>query len=373
MSIIIAGHATVINGRIYESPVNTLIEALTGAGESFVFIRHFMCGEFQSVGYSFKGTVIQQEFKLGWIVRRSPFRYISEVLMTCLHFWRHKPSKPAFFVGVDPLNALSGILLRKLGIVNKAVYFSADYAEKRFGSRTLNFIYHSIDRYVSNHADQVWSVSTRIQKMRSSMGLPKDKNLLLPNVPSGDYKPYLSNQRNQNRLITLGIISDQLDFYGILDALVLLRVDHPELEFHIYGDGPQKNEYENYAIEKNLSTCVFFHGNVSHQEALNAISHAGIGLALYNGSWGFNCYGDSMKCREYLCFGLPIITTDTHSTVEDIRQAGAGLVVEMSAQAYAEAVRNIIDGYAMYSVAASSLASKYDNIHLKQLLGLMRE
>ncbi len=369
---IIAGHATIIGGKIYESPVNTLVEALKSNGDKFLFIRHYMGGELPSSVYSLNGGVVHQDFVLKGITRLAPLRYISEVLTTCWYFWRHKPVKPSYFIGVDPLNALSGILLRKFGIVDKAVYFSVDYAKKRFSNGILNFTYHFIDRCVSHHADQVWCVSARIQEVRSLMGLPKCKNLLLPNVPSMDYKPYVSNARNKYRLITLGIISNQLDFTGILDALVLLKPEYPELELHIYGDGPKKDAHEKYAIEKGLSGFVFFYGSVSHKDALNAISRSGIGLALYNGNWGFNYYGDSMKCREYFCFGLPVITTDTHSTVEDIRQSGAGVVVEISAESYANAVRNIIGSYSSYSVAASSLAARYDNTHLKHLLALVR-
>ena len=102
---------------------------------------------------------------------------------------------------------------------------------------------------------------------------------------------------------------------------------------------------------------------MSHENALNEISRSGVGLALYNGKWNFNYYGDSMKCREYFCFGLPVITTDTHSTVEEINSYSVGIVCKMDKESYKTALINIFENYMLYSRNSYALADKYKNVH----------
>jgi glycosyltransferase involved in cell wall biosynthesis len=60
---------------------------------------------------------------------------------------------------------------------------------------------------------------------------------------------------------------------------------------------------------------------------------------------------------------LPVITTDTHSTVNEIRDGGAGEVCEMSADAYAHAIEEILENYERYQTNSLQLAKLYDGIH----------
>lgn len=57
------------------------------------------------------------------------------------------------------------------------------------------------------------------------------------------------------------------------------------------------------------------------------LSRCGIGLALYQYSSPWAKWGDSMKIREYLSVGLPVITTNVPSTADDVEEAGVGFVI----------------------------------------------
>jgi len=112
-------------------------------------------------------------------------------------------------------------------------------------------------------------------------------------------------------------------------------------------------------------------GHLTLSETLEEASRSGIGLALYTGAWNFNYYGDSTKCREYLFFGLPVLTTDYHSTVEEILSSGAGVVTDISPVSYAENIKYILSNYKELSASSASLGNKYDGIHKKRIRELI--
>jgi len=56
--IVVLGHAAYIGGKIYEAPVNTLVETLVAEKKDFVFVRHSLDGNMPSFLYSYtKGKV----------------------------------------------------------------------------------------------------------------------------------------------------------------------------------------------------------------------------------------------------------------------------------------------------------------------------
>ena len=328
--IIIISHAGLINGQIYDAVTNNFIEILQKNKKSFIFIRHSMEGSFPSTLYIYKKGKNISNKKLFMFSKIAPIRYVSEIICTVIYLFFKEYKEKSYFIGVDPLNAFTGLLLKKMGKINKVIFYTADYSKKRFSNKILNYLYHTVDGYCVINADEVWNVSSRIRDVRKKMGLIDSNNIFLPNVPSDEYKNYENNKKNKFHLITLGVIGEQLDFIGIFEAINDLRSEFPQIFLNIVGNGPKEEEYKQYVKTNGLENNVKFLGYLSHDQALEKISKSGIGLALYNGNWSFNYYGDSVKCREYFCFGLPVITTDSHSTVEVIKEIQAGIVCNMN-------------------------------------------
>src|SRR5918992_2542415 len=75
------------------------------------------------------------------------------------------------YVGVDSLNAAAGLLLRRLGRVERVVFWTIDYVPERFDSRLLNRIYHRFDRLCVQRCDQTWNVSPRMEPARRQQGI----------------------------------------------------------------------------------------------------------------------------------------------------------------------------------------------------------
>lgn len=367
--IIIAGHATRPGLEIHEFPTTTLIEVLQKQKKEFIYLRHAIDGKaFSQVLRHKNGTVIHVG-RLPSIPFLSPLRYVSEVLLNIIYVTyvktRHK--KQVIFIGVDPLNAICGVLLCWLSVCKKTIYYSVDYSPRRFSNMMLNKLYLFCDNFSALHSTQVWNVSKRIFDIHSQLGVELNRNLLLPNVPASQVDARRP-RKNNHVLITLGILDDQLDFASLFKSLSRLRSHIPDIKLKIIGSGPSEDKIKNLVSKMNLHSSVEFLGYLSHEKTLVEISKSGIGLALYNRRWNFNYYGDSMKCREFLSFGLPIITTDTHSTVDEIIKYNAGTIVSLNnVDSYTMSILHIIKNYDRFSNNARKLGNVYKNIHQKYL------
>lgn len=369
--IIIIAHATLVDGKIYEPPANTLVETLKNQKKDFLYLRHSIDGKLKSIVYVYKlGKQVDQR-AVFVIPRPAPLRYITEIIGSIWYFIFNPKTWSSCYIGLDPLNAFTGVILKKLHVFKKVIFYTADYSKRRFSNRLLNKIYLAIDAFCVANADEVWNVSSRICGVREKMGLDPKKNIFVPNTPSDSYKKYTSNTKNKYQLISLGIVSEQLDYIGVFEAIKELKEDYPKLTLKIVGDGPKKAEYKKYVVENKLEQHVFFLGYLNHDQALEEISKSGIGLALYNGKWDFNKYGDSMKCREYFCYGLPVLTTDTHSTVDEIKISGAGIVCTPNKDAYKNSLRTIYGDYDNFSMKSKELSLKYAEVHSKLLNDLL--
>ena len=370
-TIVFASHVALIDGKEYDGIGNVLKATLSDIVDEYIFVKNSMDGLLSSEVQVYRKGRVVQEANLGVRSHPAPVRYASEIVRTIGYFMNFRPID--VYIGIDPLNALAGIILKKRGRVEKAIFYTADYSPKRFGSPVLNQVYHWIDRYCVKHADEVWSVSTRICSVRRKMGLPDDKNIFLPNVPPDNALAGKNAKHDKYELITTGIIDRQLDFEGAIQAVAELAEEFPLLHLTIIGNGPEELALKMRAKELGVEKKVKFTGRLTLEKALEAQSGAGIGLALYTGIWGFNEYGDSTKCREYFNFGLPVISTDTHSTVEDIKKWDAGIVVRRNVSEYKDAIRLILSDYQEYSLRSGAAGSEYRGVHTKTLLNILSD
>ena len=70
------------------------------------------------------------------------------------------------YIGVDPLNCLSGLVLRSLGLVKCVIFYSIDFTPKRFPQKLVNDLYHAIESFCVRFADIRWDISPRIAEGR---------------------------------------------------------------------------------------------------------------------------------------------------------------------------------------------------------------
>lgn len=265
---------------------------------------------------------------------------IVETVQTLRLLWNRKP---ALIIAIDPLNALTAVLLKKFGKASRVVFYTVDYTPTRFLNKLLNLIYHWIDMFCIKNADAVWNVSNRIVEKRQEQGVSDSKNKYVPNSPSLKVgKPLPANKVDRNRIMMVTGITHAPAFTMVIDAVSGLIDKYPRLILSLIGGGPAEEEFKNKVANSRLKGHVEFLGQLDHTSLLNILPKGGLGLAIYTSDYNWVNYGDSMKAREYLLSGLPTIITDVVSTGEDIKKYGAGLIVKPTKADIRKAIEKLI-------------------------------
>lgn len=367
--IILVTHATCINWKIWEAPTNVVRENLLKySNKPILNIRHFIYWEEKSQYflYNTDGN-IESQWKLYVLSKYSVLRYITEIVSTFFFILFFAKSKDITYIWFNPLNSFVGYLLKKVRKIKKNIFYTPDYSPKRFNNKTLNSIYHKIDKICVFWSDEVWNVSHRIFEVREKMGLDVSKNIFIPNMPG----LLISDENKQNdfSLITAWNLRWQLDYLWIINSISDLKIDYPKICFYIAWDWPLRWELEEYIKNKGLTTNVILLGRLEYQEYLSFLEKCSIWIALYNWTFGFNYYWDSMKCREFTCYGMPIITTKYHSTAEEIDKNNAGIIVwtDEEWETYTESIRKIFENYSIYSQNSKKLWELYHQYYIDKI------
>ena len=253
------------------------------------------------------------------------------------------------FIGLESINALAGIILRKLGRVNKVVYYVSDYSPSRYRINFINNLYLSLDRFAATHSDFVWDVSKAMLPARIKAGLNPKKAAPVIHVPNGLYPKQI------NYLPSSKIIPNSLVFVGTLGkingpdvaikALKIITKTIPDAKLHIYGDGePDISRIKNLTKKLNLTEKVIFHGFISDQVQLSKeTKQYAIALAPYlavhsSPRW----WADATKIRLYLAAGLPVITTKVPPLGKEVEEAQAGIITKDTAEDTAKAIQKLL-------------------------------
>ena len=127
------------------------------------------------------GILINEHFAFDYRVPEI-ILYFKDFLYT--FFWLiFSKDKLDLYVGADPLNGLTGFLLKKAGKVKKTVLYTVDYGPKRFSNKLLNWIYHKLDSFCVRNSDLVWNLSARMAEERKKKGIVNINNQIV--VPIG--------------------------------------------------------------------------------------------------------------------------------------------------------------------------------------------
>lgn len=242
--------------------------------------------------------------------------------------------RPKIFIGIDPLNALSGLILRRLGLVKKIVFYSVDYTPTRFKNRFMNFIYLWTDKIVAENCDEVWNVSRRIIDLRIKQGIQNKKIKYVPNSPKFLDCPRVPDNKinkNQIAMVTGQTHSPVIDL--VLKAFATASNKIPDLKLKIIGT-------EKIRSQKNVE----FLGQLANEDLLKVVSASYLALAIYTFSKDYSwiSYGDSKKAREYLACGVPVIITDVVSTSDDVKKYNAGIVIKAEINELTNAIQELI-------------------------------
>src|SRR6266705_786081 len=262
-----------------------------------------------------------------------------------------------YFIGSNPLNALAGITLRKLGFVRKVIFYKIDYVPTRFTNPVLNFFYDQLDRISSELSDWTWNLAQPMISERVKRGFRLGPQLIVPigsNFERIQRRP--PSQVYRNRIVYMGSLRQGQGIQMAVEAFDKVRSILPHAEFVIVGTGPLAKELKKHVNKLGLDDFVTFKGEVpNHEEVEKILTTCGIGLATYEPSPNnFTRYTEPGKVKVYLACGLPVIITRVPEIANEIEARGAGIVSDYTIDGLASTIVKLIQDETTYMDARSA-------------------
>lgn len=277
------------------------------------------------------------------------------------------------FIGLEAINGLAGIIMKRLGKIKCVVYYVSDYSPNRYGNKWFNFLYLRLDRFCAMHADYIWDVSAAIQPARISMGLDQKKSAPLLIVPNALYPAQISflpiAKIEPFTLVFMGTLGEENGPDLAIKSLIYLVKHIPKIKLHLIGGGGDLVRLKKLTSDLKLEKYVVFHGFITDRVLVSqTIKKYCLALAPYVDIPGSaRRYGDATKIRAYLAAGLPTITTSVPPLGKAAVRAGAALIVKDDPRAIASAVKKIFTNTKLIiSMKEKAVAFARDNVWEKE-------
>lgn len=284
------------------------------------------------------------------------------------------------FIGLEAINALAGLCLKKIGIVKTVVYYVSDYSPTRFGETLFNSLYLQLDRFCVKHADFIWDVSPAMKKGRIEAGLlSKDTHRIL-HVPNALFVSQIASlpisERNTNSLVYMGSLDPEFGLDLAIEALKEVKKKIPDTILNIVGGGEYLSKLKVLAKKLDLRDSVIFYGFVEdNNEMAKIVRDSYLGLAPYRrffdgSSRWYGWYGDAGKIRQYLASGLPVVTTHVPPLGRDIVEQGAGIMTKDTVKSFSDGIMRLLSDHTLYTKLTSaaeniSKDNTWENVYAK--------
>lgn len=344
--ILIIGHVTEIYGPV---------QALVGYSKKNVGKLFFVLHPLPSAAISnsefnaFEKGVLVKSKKLKNYNTPEPFSYIQHLFFSFL-FLRNNKEHYDLCIGIDNLNAFFGLLLRRMGVVDKVAFYVIDYTPKRFENPVLNFFYHSMDRFCCKYCDSIWNLSERMVKLRYSQGVSTKKNLIVPiGIELEKIQNSSTKKTNRNVLVFVSHLTKSKGIELVLNAMTEITQKVPNARLEIIGSGPHEYDLRKLVEKLNLTNCVKFVGLMQHDDLMKYLPSVDVALATYvDDVNSITYFADPTKPKEYLACGLPVIITRVPWIANEIEQKTMGIAINYNRTELVAAVLKLLTDDAFY-------------------------
>lgn|GEM_PF-199552 len=223
---------------------------------------------------------------------------------------------------VFPALVLKKLTKAKL-IVNVSDLWPVAIEELGFTSQK-SFLYlflKKLEQFTYKKADLLLAQSSEIKAYLETRNQNASVLLYRTAVDCEIFKPKVNNESRQKtiKVVYAGVLGVA---HGIYRLCKMLEFPQENLEFHIYGDGFEKQKIERY-LKKHPNKPIFLHSMVPQEKLVDLMQGADLVLI----SQKTRIYGTvPSKIYEALALAKPIIFHGAGEGAEIIRKADAGLV-----------------------------------------------
>ncbi|MBN1263810.1 MAG: glycosyltransferase [Candidatus Pacebacteria bacterium] len=294
-------------------------------------------------------------------------RYLSDLGRTLI--WIGKIPKPIDkAVGTNCLAVLPLIVFKKFLRIRQVVFFTSDFARRRFANRFQNWLYVALDKFCALRADKVCCNSQRTLKARASEGVPTAKMVHTPNgvyfkeIGRIDYR----QKKFSRKILFIGYISPERGLQNIIKLLPKIKI-----KLEVIGSGQYEGELKKLARSLKISHRVKFMGLKPHPAVIAYLKKfSGFGLAPYSlkgDDTDWIKYCDPIKVKEYLACFIPVIISDMPEIASQIREKKLGYVYQNEKEARQILKKIAFLGENDYRQMLKNIAQVRDNFDLTNI------
>lgn len=265
------------------------------------------------------------------------------------------------FFTVNAFIAWTGLILKKLGLVQRTLFWVWDYYPPVHKSRMVMFMrsmYWQFDKPASNNSDRTIYLNHRMVNVRKKLKILAfgEKPLI---VPIGTKTVHTTAGRDKFAFVFLGVLKQSQGLDLFFDSLPSVKRISSLFSLHIIGGGPDESHYRRRA--QTAAIPVYFHGYQASDTKVDTIlSRCGIGIATYvPDSSNVSYWGEPSKIKRYLSLGIPVITTDVFEFSGEIAQSKCGIVISYHPKDFVRALRVMVSNYRKFRSAAQKVARQY--------------
>lgn len=271
------------------------------------------------------------------------FQYVFDVFVSA-YFFIHIKHRLQLVVAVDPLNYLAVHALSLFRKIRRKIFYSIDFVPKRFSSKFLNALYHSIEKFAVKNSDICWDVSPRIADGRAQFLDLKKGSYTHIVVPIGvwkkDIKKPTSTITMPPTVVFVGHILEKQGVQLVIKSFEQVKKSVKNAKLLVIGGGSYLPELKILAKKLDLEKHITFTGWIGDQGKVQSLLAKGaIGTALYKSegrdTGNFSWYADPTKLKTYLSAGLPVICTSVPHNAKDLKKNMCGFVVSYDKKAVA--------------------------------------
>lgn len=199
--------------------------------------------------------------------------------------------------------------------------------EKLFFRKCRDFLYLFSDGVV---------IQTSSNQSYFSDSIRKKSTVIYNPVDLKDYKALALSTNKEKKIVSVGRLMPQKNQKNMISAFAEFLKTHNDYTFTIYGEGPYREELQNYISQLNLNEKVFLPGSVKN--VFDYIKDAEVFVL------SSDYEGMPNALIEAMCIGLTVISTTVSGATDLIRDGVNGFLVEKNnPQKMTEALKKIAD------------------------------
>lgn len=275
-----------------------------------------------------------------------------------------KRSKVKFniFIGEFYIGVICGLILKKMGMVKKIIYWDSDWFpyQPRKKVKLLTYISNSIifpylDRFSAERADLIWNFNKRIIEARhlrwkgNKLKIAEEESMPPP-LTLRRKKVVLPNRNEQKKIGFLGVLRPGQGVELGIEAIANLKKQNVNVFLEIVGTSSYEQYLKDYAEKLGVSDRVTFNGFVKEEKKVEEILQECVcALALFQGGKeNYTYYTWPSKVGFYLECGLPVLITKSTAVADDVEEQKMGIVVESNLESVSRAIKTLVSNPKLY-------------------------